>query len=139
MTTYIHTSKFLKSDYELEGEDCSKFHEEIVKIMGYDPIQKIKTSKSLQDISEVLDFCREIAKATLSTDPTLVLSANTLVLSGDVLFLLKVKMYAAMKLKRAVINEASRNPRYKKICQEKHINRFKLWKKLALEEGIEEE
>ena len=106
MTTYIHTSKFLKSDYELEGEDCSKFHEEITKIMTYDPIEKIKTSKSLQDIFDVLNFCREIARATLSTDPTLVLSANTLVLSGDVLFLLKVKMYAAMKLKRAVINEA---------------------------------
>lgn len=137
MTTYIHTSKFLKSDYELEGEDCSKFHEEITKIMTYDPIEKIKTSKSLQDIFDVLNFCREIARATLSTDPTLVLSANTLVLSGDVLFLLKVKMYAAMKLKRAVINEASRNPKYRKICQDKHINRFKFWKELALEEGLE--
>jgi len=31
-------------DYELEGEDCSKFHEEIVRIMKYDPIEKIKTS-----------------------------------------------------------------------------------------------
>jgi hypothetical protein len=137
MTTYIHTSKFLKSDYELEGEDCSKLHEEIVKIMAYDPIEKIKTSKSLQDVFNVLNFCRKIAKATLCTDPTLVLSTNTLVLSGDVLFLLKVKMYAAMKLKRAVINEASRNPKYKKICQDKHINRFKFWKELALEEGIE--
>lgn len=125
-----------RQDYEI-NEDCSKIQEEIVKIMKYDPIQKIKTSNSLLDVGEVLDFCREIAKSTICSNPNiLIMPLPNLVLSGDVFFLLKVKIYAACKLKKLIISEAMRNSNYVRICKDKNIDFKALWKAIEKKKGV---
>jgi|PlaIllAssembly_1097288.scaffolds.fasta_scaffold00034_19 hypothetical protein len=119
--------------YELEGEDCSKFHEEIVRIMKYDPIEKIKTSTLMSDLNDALMFCVEIAKAVVKhSSNTDLISANKIILSGDdMVFLCKVKIYAAKKLKIMLLDEASRNSNYIRICRNKNHNPNDLWEALA--------
>ena len=130
-----------KSVYEMVGVDVSTdspVFQEIVKIMKFDPIEKIKTSEKLSDVGEVLNLCREIAKAVLCSNSSLAKSieSSDLVLSGDVGLLIKVKLFAAFNLKKAIIDEATRNIQYINFINLNSNGDGSLWDAIREREGL---